>query len=90
LLEFYFLAGSRVVSEKAFLCAMMITECALIGSPAGSVDASVTVLAGFVWSVIYYRYRCCSRSRYACALGTAFYYGIMGQDLAAEWKGLFH
>ena len=47
----------------------------------------VTAVAGVVWTFIYYRYRCLLPLAFShAALGTAFYYGICGHDLAQEWK----
>jgi len=44
-----------------------------------------------VWSFLYYRYRLLLPLAIShAALGSAFYYGIFGHDLAMEWKGLFH
>jgi membrane protease YdiL (CAAX protease family) len=51
--------------------------------------AAVTVAAGMVWSLIYYRYRLLLPLAFShAALGTAFYYGIFGHDLAAEWRAI--
>src|SRR5205814_1468305 len=47
----------------------------------------VTVVAGTVWSFMYYRYRLLLPLAFShAALGTAFYYGIFGHDLAEEWR----
>jgi hypothetical protein len=47
----------------------------------------VTAVAGVVWTFIYYRYRCLLPLAFShAALGTAFYYGICGHDLAQEWQ----
>ncbi len=93
LLEFYFLGRLLALFPKRhFFVPMIITGCCfgLVHLP-DLWTASVTVVAGFVWSVIYCRYRMLLPLAIShAALGTAFYYGIMGQDLAAEWKGLFH
>ena len=52
-------------------------------------DRLVTVVAGAVWSFIYYRYRLLLPLAFShAALGSAFYYGIFGHDLAAEWRAL--
>jgi hypothetical protein len=49
----------------------------------------VTVAAGSVWSLMYYRYRLLLPLAFShAALGTAFYYGIFGQNLADEWRKL--
>lgn len=51
--------------------------------------ALVTVAAGIVWSLIYYRYRLLLPLAFShAALGSAFYYGICGHDLAVEWRTL--
>ncbi|PYJ03822.1 MAG: hypothetical protein DME25_11160 [Verrucomicrobia bacterium] len=51
--------------------------------------ALVTVAAGVVWSFIYYRFRLLLPLAFShAALGSAFYYGIFGHDLAAEWRAL--
>jgi len=51
----------------------------------------VTAVAGVVWTFIYYRYRCLLPLALShAALGTAFYYGICGHDLAQEWKAAAH
>ena len=47
----------------------------------------VTAVAGVVWTTIYYRYRNLLPLAFShAALGTAFYYGVCGHDLAQEWK----
>lgn len=93
LLEFYFLGRLLVLFPKQYLFVPIIfTGCCfgLVHLP-DLWTASVTVVAGMVWSVIYYRYRLLVPLAVShAALGTAFYYGIMGHDLATEWKGLFH
>jgi membrane protease YdiL (CAAX protease family) len=93
LIEFYFLGRLLVLFPKNYFFLPMI----LVGCCFGLVHlpdlwtASVTVAAGMVWSVIYYQYRSLLPLAIShAALGTTFYYGIMGQDLAAEWKGLLH
>lgn len=49
--------------------------------------ALVTAVAGPIWTLIYYRYRCLLPIAVShAALGTAFYFGICGHDLAAEWQ----
>lgn len=49
--------------------------------------ALVTAIAGPIWTLIYYRYRCLFPLAVShAALGTAFYFGICGHDLAAEWR----
>lgn len=93
LLEFYFLGRLLVLfPKKYYLAPMVVTGCCfgLVHLP-DYWTAAVTVVAGTVWSAIYYRYRSLLPLAVShAALGTAFYYGIMGQDLAAEWKQLLH
>jgi hypothetical protein len=49
----------------------------------------VTVASGMAWSFIYYRYRLLLPLAFShAALGSAFYYGIFGHDLAEEWRAL--
>jgi membrane protease YdiL (CAAX protease family) len=51
--------------------------------------ALVTVAAGFIWSFMYYRYRLLLPLAVShAALGSAFYYGLFGHDLAAEWRAI--
>jgi len=51
--------------------------------------ASVTVVSGSLWAIIYYRYRLLLPLAFSHAmLGSAFYYGIFGHDLALEWRAL--
>ena len=47
----------------------------------------VTAIAGPIWTLIYYRYRRLLPLAVShAALGTAFYYGMCGHDLAQEWQ----
>lgn len=47
----------------------------------------VTAIAGPIWTFIYYRYRRLLPLAVShAALGTAFYYGICGHNLAQEWQ----
>jgi hypothetical protein len=49
-----------------------------------------TVPAGIIWTYIYYRYRLLLPLAFShAALGSAFYYGIFGHDLAIEWRALW-
>lgn len=51
--------------------------------------ALVTAGAGIVWTLIYFRYRLLLPLAFShAALGAAFYYGIFGHDLAAEWRAI--
>jgi Type II CAAX prenyl endopeptidase Rce1-like len=46
-----------------------------------------TAFAGPIWTLIYYRYRRLLPLAVShAALGTAFYYGICGHNLAREWQ----
>jgi len=47
----------------------------------------VTAIAGPIWTFVYYRYRRLLPLAVShAALGTAFYYGICGHNLAQEWQ----
>jgi len=91
LLQFYLLGRLLVLFPRRLLAIpIMIT-----GTCFGLVHlpdiwtASVTVVAGMVWSWLYYRYRCLTPLAFSHAmLGTAFYYGIFGHDLATEWRAI--
>ena len=91
LLQFYLLGRLLALFPRRFLFAPMI----ITGMCFGLVHlpdvwtASVTVVAGMVWSLIYYRYRLLLPLAFShAALGSAFYYGIFGHDLAAEWRAI--
>ncbi|HTL16842.1 MAG TPA: CPBP family glutamic-type intramembrane protease [Patescibacteria group bacterium] len=91
LLQFYLLGRLLVLLPKQF----QFLAFALIGICFGLVHlpdiwtALATVAAGTVWSLIYYRYRALLPLAFShAALGSAFYYGLFGQDLAAEWRAL--
>lgn len=91
LLQFYLLGRLLVLlPEKLRFVAFLFT-----GACFGLVHlpdvwtALVTVAAGTVWSLIYYRYRLLLPLAFShAALGSAFYYGIFGHDLAVEWRAL--
>ena len=91
LLQFYLLGRLLAIFPKRFLWVpIMIT-----GACFGLVHlpdlwtALVTVPAGAVWSLIYYRYRLLPPLAFShAALGAAFYYGIFGHDLATEWRAI--
>jgi hypothetical protein len=91
LLQFYLLGRLLALFPRRFLFVpFMIT-----GACFGLVHlpdiwtALVTVAAGTVWSLIYYRYRLLLPLAFShAALGSAFYYGIFGHDLAVEWRAL--
>jgi Type II CAAX prenyl endopeptidase Rce1-like len=91
LLQFYLLGRLLALFPKGYVFVpMMIT-----GTCFGLVHlpdvwtALVTVAAGTLWSFLYYRYRLLLPLAFChAALGSAFYYGIFGHDLAAEWRAL--
>ena len=91
LLQFYLLGRLLALVPKRFLLAPMIVT----GMCFGLVHlpdiwiALVTIVSGAVWSFIYYRYRLLLPLAFShAALGSAFYYGLLGHDLAAEWRAL--
>jgi hypothetical protein len=91
LLQFYLLGRLLVLFPNRFLFVPFI----ITGACFGLVHlpdvwtALVTVAAGIVWSLIYYRYRLLLPLAFShAALGSAFYYGIFGHDLAVEWRAL--
>jgi hypothetical protein len=91
LLQFYLLGRLLALFPKQLrLVTMLITGICfgLVHLP-DVWTALVTVLAGAVWSFIYYRYRLLLPLAFShAALGTAFYYGIFGHDLAQEWRAV--
>jgi len=91
LLQFYLLGRLLVLFPKRFLFVPFI----ITGACFGLVHlpdiwtALVTIAAGIVWSRIYYQYRLLLPLAFShAALGSAFYYGIFGHDLAVEWRAL--
>jgi hypothetical protein len=91
LLQFYLLGRLLVLLPKKF----RFVAFAITGACFGLVHlpdvwtAGVTVIAGTVWSLVYYRYRLLLPLAFShAALGSAFYYGIFGHDLAVEWRAL--
>jgi hypothetical protein len=91
LLQFYLLGRLLALFPKRLLFLPFI----ITGTCFGLVHlpdiwtALATVAAGAVWSFIYYRYRLLLPLAFSHAmLGSAFYYGIFGHDLAAEWRAL--
>ncbi len=91
LLQFYLLGRLLALFPKRLLFVPII----ITGACFGLVHlpdvwtALVTVAAGAVWSLMYYRYRLLLPLAFShAALGSAFYYGIFGHDLAAEWRAL--
>ena len=92
LLQFYLLGRLLALFPRRLLFVPMIIS----GTCFGLVHlpdvwtALVTVASGIIWSVIYYRYRFLLPLAFSHAmLGSAFYYGIFGHDLALEWRSLF-
>jgi len=52
-------------------------------------SAAATIVSGIIWSSIYYRYRLLLPLAFShAALGSAFYFGIFGHDLVAEWQAV--
>jgi len=91
LLQFYLLGRLLVLFPKQYPFVPMI----ITGACFGLVHlpdvwtALVTFASGIVWSFIYHRYRFVLPLAFShAALGSAFYYGIFGHDLAAEWRAL--
>src|SRR6266550_8362556 len=91
LLQFYLLGRLLAIFPKRHLYVPMI----ITGACFGLVHlpdvwtALVTVASGMAWSFIYYRYRLLGPLAFSHAtLGSAFYYGIFGHDLAAEWRAI--
>jgi len=91
LLQFYLLGRLLVLFPQRLLFVPFI----ITGMCFGLVHlpdvwtALVTVASGVVWSIIYYRYRLLLPLAFShAALGSAFYYGIFGHDLAQEWRSL--
>ena len=91
LLQFYLLGRLLVLLPKQLRFAAFIVTGACFGLVhlPDVWTALVTVAAGTVWSLIYYRYRLLLPLAFShAALGSAFYYGIFGHDLAVEWRAL--
>ncbi len=91
LLQFYLFGRLMVLFPHRYrFVPMMITGLCfgLVHLPdVGS--ALITIVAGTVWSLIYYRYRLLLPLAFSHAtLGAAFYYGIFGHDLSTEWSAL--
>jgi hypothetical protein len=91
LLQFYLLGRLLVLFPKQLLWVPFL----ITGTCFGLVHlpdvwtALATTAAGTVWSAIYYRYRLLLPLAFShAALGAAFYYGIFGHDLAAEWRAV--
>ncbi len=91
LLQFYLLGRLLALFPKQFrLVPFLITGMCfgLVHLP-DVWTALVTVASGAVWTFIYYRYRLLFPLAFSHAvLGSAFYYGIFGHDLAAEWRAV--
>ena len=72
------------------LCAVVPGDLGEVHQEGRDVSTAVgTVAAGTVWSFLYYRYRLLVPLAFShAALGSAFFYGLFGHDLAAEWQAL--
>jgi membrane protease YdiL (CAAX protease family) len=91
LLQFYLLGRLLAVFPKRvlFVPFMITGACFGLVHLPDVWTAMVTVAAGIVWGLIYYRYRLLWPLAFShAALGSAFYYGIFGHDLAVEWRAL--
>ncbi len=91
LLQFYLLGRLLVLFPKPlrFVPFLVTGACFGLVHLPDIWTAMATVAAGLVWSLIYYRYRMLLPLAFSHAsLGSAFYYGIFGQDLAVEWRSL--
>jgi membrane protease YdiL (CAAX protease family) len=89
LLQFYLLGRLLVLlpAQMRFLAFIVTGVCFGLVHLPDVWTALVTVAAGMVWSLIYYRYRLILPIAFSHAvLGSAFYYGLFGHDLAAEWR----
>jgi hypothetical protein len=91
LLQFYLLGRLLALFPEGVRFVPMV----ITGACFGSVHlpdvwtAMVTVASGAAWSFLYYRYRLLLPLAFShAALGSAFYYGIFGHDLAVEWRAL--
>jgi membrane protease YdiL (CAAX protease family) len=88
LLQFYLLGRLLALFPKRHpVVPITITGVgfALVHLP--DVWALATIPAGIIWTFIYYRYRFIWPLALShAALGSAFCYGLFGQDLAAEWR----
>ncbi len=89
LLQFYLLGRLLVLfPQRLRWVALFVTGLCfgLVHYP-DALTASVVVVSGTLWSFIYYRYRTLLPLALSHAtLGTTFYYGICGQNLAAMWR----
>ena len=92
LFQFYLLGRLLVLAPKTKpMIAVVVTGVAisLVHLP-DLWTVAATAIAGLIWTAIYYRFRLLLPLSFShAALGTAFYYGLLGHDLAAEWKTIF-
>jgi membrane protease YdiL (CAAX protease family) len=91
LLQFYLLGRLLVLFPKRLLWVPLTITAICFGLVhlPDMWTALVVVASGAVWCLIYYRYRLLLPLAFShAALGLAFYYGIFGHDLAAEWRAL--
>ena len=87
LLEFYLLGRLLILFPRTSLPFVVTGICFGLVHLPDYWTASVTVVAGAVWSILYFRYRALLPLALSHAmLGTAFYYGLFGHDLSAEWS----
>lgn len=91
LLQFYLLGRLLVLfpNQFRFMAFLLTGACFGLVHLPDAWTALVTVAAGIVWSIMYYQYRLLLPLAFShAALGSAFYYGIFGHDLAVEWRAL--
>lgn len=92
LFQFYLLSRLLVLFPKRIPVAVPVAITGVAFSLVHLPDVwttLATIPAGILWTFLYYRYRYLLPLAFShAALGTAFYYGIFGHDLAVEWKAL--
>ncbi len=91
LLQFYLLGRLLALFPKrlVFVPVLITAICFGLVHLPDVWTALAVVASGAVWSFLYYRYRLLLPLAFShAALGSAFYYGIFGHDLAAEWQAL--
>ena len=88
LFQFYLLGRMAVLVPSRPLIAIVVAGIgySLVHLPDYATTA-VTAVAGVVWSLLYFRYRrLLPLALSHAALGSAFYYWVCGQNLAAGWN----
>jgi hypothetical protein len=89
----FFLLGRLLVLSPARMPALAILLTGICISLVHLPDLPTTIAtaaAGILWTCIYYRYRLLLPLAFShAALGTAFFYGLLGHNLAAEWNSVF-